>query len=89
MRAMLGRAVVVGLLSAGGLGAVAAPAQAECVQVDFEIRYPDGTTWSPPGGPHYCVTPTPWEVVVELGVENNPDEGDVAGFWVHVAVPVP
>jgi hypothetical protein len=82
-------AALAGTLVAGVL---AAPAQADCVEVDFEVRYEDRPSWYPLGEPDYCVVPTPWTHMVEFSVERDffqPPLGLPDGMWLHVWIPVP
>lgn len=92
-RALLGRAVAVGLVASGALGALAAaPAKADCVEAHVEVRYESGTTWYPLGGPHHCVVPTSWQHFVEGSAErdfHDPPEGLPSYVWVHIWVPMP
>jgi hypothetical protein len=92
-RALLGRAVAVGLVASGALGALAAtPANADCVQVDFEVRYEDGSKWYPLGEPDRCVVPTPWNHSHESHAGDDlhePQPGLPSGWWLEVWVPLP
>lgn len=85
--------VVVAVLAWAIVGGVlAGPARADCVEVDFEVRYEDRPSWYPLGGPDYCVVPTPWTHMVEWWVERDfmdPPPNVPSGVWFHVWVPVP
>jgi hypothetical protein len=85
--------VAAAVLAAGMMGgAGAAPARADCVEVDFEVRYTDRPSWYPLGQPDYCVVPTPWTHTIEYSVERDffqPPLGLPNGLWLHIWIPVP
>ena len=84
--------MVAVLLGVVGGGVLAVPARADCVEVDFEVRYEDRPSEYPLGQPDYCVVPTPWTHMVEWSVErdfHDPPLGLPSGLWFHVWVPVP
>lgn len=70
----------------------AAPAAAECVQVDFEIHHADQPPTYPLGAPEYCAVPTWWEQSHEVhGGDDlsDPQPGTPKGFWLQVWIPTP
>ena len=91
---MRARALLVGALVLVGVDTMAAanPAQAECIEVTFEVHKEGEPHWDPLGGPESCVTGTPWTQGQEAdwGVDHTPmPSGMPKGFWFKVWVPGP
>ncbi len=90
MRTKIVSVAVLALAVMGGV--LAAPARADCVEVDFEVRYTDRPSEYPLGEPDYCVVPTDWNHTHELHAEDDlddPQPGLPSGYWIQVWIPLP
>lgn len=77
-------------IALGALGSViAVPARAECLWLDAEVTWTNGTKTRTPWPAEHCHVPTPWPELVHPYVYDDGGLGPVRDVRVEGSVPTP